>query len=43
MSKQKILGQIMGIAYLLNQNSDFNVFIEFSGHVNQISIRLKDE
>lgn len=43
MHKQKLLGQIMGLAYLLNKNSDFQVFVDFSGHVNQITVRLCDD
>ncbi|WP_028551737.1 hypothetical protein [Paenibacillus sp. UNC451MF] len=42
MHEQKLLGQIMGLAFRLNQNSKFNVFVEFSGHVNELSVEIRD-
>lgn len=42
MHKHKLLAQIMGLAYLLNENSSYQVFVSLSGHVNAAYVYLKD-
>lgn len=42
MGKKELLSQIMGLAYMLNENSKWDVFVDFSGHVNGLTIQIKD-
>jgi len=42
LGKKELLSQIMGLAYLLNENSKWDVFVDFSGHVNGLTIQIID-
>lgn len=38
--RQRLIIEIMGLAYLVQSNTDHAVFIDYSGHVDQLSIKI---
>lgn len=40
--KQQLILKIMHLAYLVHETTKFCVFIEFSGHVNGLYVRIRE-
>lgn len=36
----KLLGEVMTLAYLVNANTDYCVFVRYSGHVEDLSLDI---
>ena len=36
----KLLGEVMSLAYLVNQNTDYCIFVSYSGHVNLLEVSI---
>lgn len=42
MNKAKLVAEIMYLSVLVNANTDLCVFASFSGHINEVSLRIAD-
>jgi hypothetical protein len=40
LEKQKLISEIMQLAMAINFQTDYCVFVDFSGHVDELSIRI---
>lgn len=40
--KQQLILKIMHLAYLVHEMTEFCVFIDFSGHINRLDVRIRE-
>lgn len=40
METTMLIGEIMVLAHLVNENTDYCVFVDYAGHVGKLSLRL---